>query len=109
MEVGGKEGGKKEKTEDRRRREVKFLRISCIQSDVIPWCNLAASENPCATQKRLCEAASQEAGCSETKVLMHLKSSSRSFHTYSVGKAGLNEENRRKWGREYIYLNLSNS
>lgn len=79
-EVRGRGGG----------REGRPLRISCIQSDSVPSCNLPDAEKPCATLKRLCESTNQEAGCLEAKVLIHLKSSGSSFYTCSVEKSGLN-------------------
>lgn len=67
------------------------------------WCNPLPQKNPCATLKRLYDAASQESGFSEAKVWMYLKSSGSSFHTYSAGKARLIQEKGRKWG-EGIFI-----
>lgn len=81
-----KEGNMKKKTEGEDRWEAawkeNFSGNFVLRMMLILWCDLAASENPCVTQKRLCGTASLEVGCSEEKV--HLRSSGSIFHTYSI-------------------------
>lgn len=54
---------------------------------------LAVSEGPPAGQESCLKGMSLEGGCPEAKVLMHLMGSGSCFHTFSVWKNELKQEN----------------